>query len=303
MRMSQTIIPYVATTTLLLLAAGCTPQKNTKQSTAHQSTLVPKQNMSRHIQLAGAINTRDLGGIVTKTGAKIKANRLIRSGELAGLTTKDKQKLTVGKQLNNIVDLRTSSEVAAKPDPALSNVHYNHYDVTKSLGTSASQADFFKNLDKVDGEVFMSDINQKLVTDPAARTNYKQFFNVLLNNKSGATLWHCTAGKDRAGFGTMLVLSALGVDQKSIMDDYLASNKYRRAENEKTIEQIKVATHNNPKAVKTITAMMAVRKPYLQAAYDTMNKEYGGVNGYLKHGLGLTKADLNQLKTMYLTKS
>lgn len=259
--------------------------------------------MSRHIQLAGAINTRDLGGIVTKTGAKIKANRLIRSGELAGLTTKDKQKLTVGKQLNNIVDLRTSSEVAAKPDPALSNVHYNHYDVTKSLGTSASQADFFKNLDKVDGEAFMIDINQKLVTDPVARTNYKQFFNVLLNNKSGTTLWHCTAGKDRAGFGTMLVLSALGVDQKSIMDDYLASNKYRRAENEKTIEQIKVATHNNPKAVKTITAMMAVRKPSLQAAYDTMNKEYGGVNGYLKHGLGLTKADLNQLKTMYLTKS
>ena len=59
----------------------------------------------------------------------------------------------------------------------------------------------------------MIDINQKLVTDPAARTNYKQFFNVLLNNKSGATLWHCTAGKDRAGFGTMLVLSALGVDE------------------------------------------------------------------------------------------
>ena len=48
---------------------------------------------------------------------------------------------------------------------------------------------------------------------------------------------------------------------------------------------------------------MEVRKSYLQTAYDTMEKEYGGVNGYLKKGLGLTNKDISNLKAIYLTKN
>ena len=141
------------------------------------------------------------------------------------------------------------------------------------------------------------------MTDPTARENYKKFFDVLLASENGSTLWHCTAGKDRAGFATMLVLSALGVDKKSIFEDYLLSNKYRKSENEKTIEQVKEATNDNKQAVENITAMREVRKSYLQTAYDTMEKEYGGVNGYLKKGLGLTNKDISNLKAIYLTKN
>ncbi len=146
----------------------------------------------------------------------------------------------------------------------------------------------------------MEKINAELVTTPTARENYKKFFDVLLDTKNGATLWHCTAGKDRAGFATMLVLSALNVDKKTIFEDYLLSNKYRKSENEKTIEQVKEASNDNKQAVENITAMMEVRKNYLQTAYDTMEEQYGGVNGYLKKGLGLTNDDLNNLKEIYL---
>lgn len=98
----------------------------------------------------------------------------------------------------------------------------------------------------------------------------------------------------------MLVLSALNVDKKTIFEDYLLSNKYRKSENEKTIEQVKEASNDNKQAVENITAMMEVRKNYLQTAYDTMEKQYGGVNGYLKKGLGLTNDDLKNLKEIYL---
>ena len=203
-------------------------------------------------------------------------------------------------KLTNIVDFRTDSEVASKPDPEIENVKNYHYGVMKDSGATASKDDFYKNLDKVNGVEYMEKINAELVTTPTARENYKKFFDVLLDTKNGATLWHCTAGKDRAGFATMLVLSALNVDKKTIFEDYLLSNKYRKSENEKTIEQVKEASNDNKQAVENITAMMEVRKNYLQTAYDTMEEQYGGVNGYLKKGLGLTNDDLNNLKEIYL---
>ena len=211
--------------------------------------------------------------------AVIKKNKLIRSGELADLVPLDKERLVHDFKLTNIVDFRTDSEVASKPDPEIENVKNYHYGVMKDSGATASKDDFYKNLDKVNGVEYMEKINAELVTTPTARENYKKFFDVLLDTKNGATLWHCTAGKDRAGFATMLVLSALNVDKKTIFEDYLLSNKYRKSENEKTIEQVKEASNDNKQAVENITAMMEVRKNYLQTAYDTMEEQYGGVNG------------------------
>lgn len=302
MNVKKVVLSCVATSMIILLG-GYSVSKAAEKSSEPKTALSPEKNTSKKIVMIGAANTRDLGGIVTKDGASIKKNKLIRSGELADLVPLDKERLVNDFKLTNIVDLRTDSEVASKPDPEIENVKNFHYGVMKDSGVTASQEDFYKNLDKVNGVEYMEKINEELVTDPTARENYKKFFNVLLTSENGSTLWHCTAGKDRAGFATMLVLSALGVDKKSIFEDYLLSNKYRKSENEKTIEQVKEATNDNKQAVENITAMMEVRKSYLQTAYDTMEKEYGGVNGYLKKGLGLTNKDISNLKAIYLTKN
>lgn len=65
-----------------------------------------------------------------------------------------------------------------------------------------------------------------------------KIFDILLANQDGSVLWHCTAGKDRAGFGTALVLSALGVDKNTVIDDYMLSNKYRADENKKQLKPL-----------------------------------------------------------------
>lgn len=302
MNVKKVVLSCVAASMIILLG-GYSVSKAAEKSSEPKTALSPEKNTSKKIVMVGAANTRDLGGIVTKDGASIKKNKLIRSGELADLVPLDKERLVNDFKLTNIVDLRTDSEVASKPDPEIEHVKNFHYGVMKDSGVTASQEDFYKNLDKVNGVEYMEKINEELVTDPTARENYKKFFDVLLASENGSTLWHCTAGKDRAGFATMLVLSALGVDKKSIFEDYLLSNKYRKSENEKTIEQVKEATNDNKGAVENITAMMEVRKSYLQTAYDTMEKEYGGVNGYLKKGLGLTDKDISNLKAIYLTKN
>ncbi|MBC8931267.1 tyrosine/lipid phosphatase LipA, partial [Escherichia coli] len=87
-------------------------------------------------------------------------------------------------------------------------------------------------------ETFLINANKSFITDETSIQAYKDFFDILLANQDGSVLWHCTAGKDRAGFGTALVLSALGVDKNTVIDDYMLSNKYRADENKKAIEAV-----------------------------------------------------------------
>ena len=59
-----------------------------------------------------------------------------------------------------------------------------------------------------------------------AKTQYKKFFEILLDQNNGTILYHCSAGKDRTGVATALLLSALGVDRETVINDYLLSAQY-----------------------------------------------------------------------------
>lgn len=193
---------------LLVVFAGCAAQVSTTPG--------------KEIPLTGAVNVRGLGGYETVDGHKIKPKRLLRGAQLGHLTTADIQKLTKEEHLDQIVDFRTESEVAQLPDPEIKEVSYLHDPIMKDTGQSTSMQDFMANLSKLENpESYLIQANQQFVTDPFARKGYRQFFDTLLANETGATLWHCTAGKDRAGFGTVLVLSALGVPKETVVKDYL----------------------------------------------------------------------------------
>lgn len=198
--------------------------------------------------------------------------------------------------MSHIVDFRTSSEVAAKPDPKLTDVDYTHDSVMKDNGTSTSTQDLTASLAKMDNpETFLINANKSFITDETSIQAYKDFFDILLANQDGSVLWHCTAGKDRAGFGTALVLSALGVDKNTVIDDYMLSNKYRADENKKAIEAVAAKT-DNKKVIDGMTAVMEVRESYINAAFDEINAKYGSMDNFLKEKLGLTDAKKEQLK-------
>lgn len=282
-----------------LLLAGCQAEENAKADSKN-AILEEKVVPGKQIALEGAINVRDLGGYKTEDGKTIKPHRLIRSAELYTITGNDIAKLKKTYQLKQIVDFRTDSEVDKKPDPPIQNVKNTHDSVMKDNGASTSTEDLIKSLSKMDNpESFLIEANKSFVTDENSRKAYKKFFDILLENKEGAVLWHCTAGKDRAGFGTALVLSALGVPKDKVMEDYLLSNKYRADENEKAVQAV-LAETKNQQAADGMKAVMEVRESYLNAAFDEIDKKYGSLDAFLKEGLGLTKSDINKLKSMYL---
>ncbi|MBC6308776.1 tyrosine-protein phosphatase [Listeria sp. FSL L7-1582] len=280
-----------------LLLAGCGPTDVNSLAAKETQTQVKPGGQ---IKLDGAVNIRDLGGYKTTDGKTIKPHKLIRAAELANLSKNDIKKLTSTYGLAEIIDFRTDSEVKAKPDPVIKNVDYLHDSIMKDNGSSTSAQDMIASLAKMDNpEQFLINANKSFVTDQQSIDGYKLFFQELLANKNGSVLWHCTAGKDRTGFGTALVLAALGVNQKTIMNDYLLSNKYREAENQKTLDALAKQT-DNPKVLAGMKAVLDVRPAYLNAAFDEINAKYGSTDAFLEKGLGLTSKDIKALKKAYL---
>ena len=93
-------------------------------------------------------------------------------------------------------------------------------------------------------EEYMAGLYRNLVMDPFSRQQYRKFFGILLDQKEGAVLWHCSAGKDRVGVGTALLLSALGVPRETILADYMMVNTFTAEVVESRLEELNERLQN-----------------------------------------------------------
>lgn len=252
---------------------------------------------SHQVKLQGAHNVRDLGGYQTSTKQRIKPRLLLRSAKLANLTHKDKLLLVHRYHLQTVVDLRTPAVIARTPDAKIPGARFLKEPVVSNK-TMAS----VNRVAAVSGTKSMVKLYQSFVTTAQARHAYRQLFLQLLKTPDNrATLWHCSEGKDRTGFGTALVLTALGVPKKTIYQDYLASNTYNKASINGQLAALKQQGASK-QAIARKKATLVVKRSYLDAAYHAADKKYGSVQGYLTKGLGLSKPNIAQLKQHYLQR-
>ena len=245
----------------------------------------------RQIKLQGASNVRDLGGYKTKDGHRVKWDKVYRSADISKLSPADMDTLQQ-RNITCVVDFRGTKEAQAAPDKLNANTDY----ILCPAGSEQNMADWMKKLATLQsgGDSMMIGFygNTEFL---AAR--YKPFFEKLLavpNNK--ALLFHCTAGKDRTGIGAALLLYALGVPYKTIMADYLASNIYRQAGNEKMLAQM-VMAHMDEQVAKDV---LSVKAEYLAATFAAINKQYGSIDNFLDGPVGLDKSKVKLLKKKFL---
>ena len=133
------------------------------------------------------------------------------------------------------------------------------------------------------------------------KENYKRMFEELLSMPEGKSLlFHCTQGKDRTGCAAMLILSALGVDEGTILQDFMLTNTF----NEKLIEserKMLIEKGYEGKELQTLMiAMDEVDSEYIQLALGWIKENYGSVKGYITKELGISDEQIEALKTMYL---
>ncbi|MEY8662345.1 tyrosine-protein phosphatase [Ligilactobacillus faecis] len=258
------------------------------------------------LPLEQGVNFRDLGGYQTKDGQRIKKNKVIRSGSLGNLSPNDLAFLD-DYGLRYDVDFRSSTEQKDAPDRLPNGVNYYFTPVFPEDETKSSAKDRRKKIFMSDPEAGFKNMiraYKDIVLQASAKKAYREFFDVLLANDKDkeAVLFHCSAGKDRTGMGAVYLLSVLGVDEKTIRNDYLASNKFLAPWTERELSKRKLPLEHQEVFLSNLKALGSVRESYLNTALTVMQREYGSLEGYLKHELYLTKQQVKDLKQIYLEK-
>ena len=239
----------------------------------------------RLIALEGAQNFRDIGGYRAADGRRVKWGLLFRSADLSKLTEADVATLgNLG--IQTVFDLRSTSERRGAPDvfAGRSSTVSLDYDVnSQAISAALRSGPTAESL-----RAAMSATYPLLAT--SLQPEYRQLFNQLLEGK-GATIYHCTAGKDRTGMATALILSALGVPRETIYADYLMSNRF--------YHPIAAATPMGGLPPELSAVLMSVDQNYLRAFLESINAQYGSVDGYLDRAMGIDAAKIARLRALY----
>ena len=268
------------------------------------------ENISRKIEFNCLNNTRDLGGMRTADGACIKPGLLFRSGHLFNADEADLMKLNSLK-LQRIYDFRSRAEINEKPDPVINGAVNIHMPITRDItkgitrdGESDKRATdmlLFKAVDNPDFAVnYMQRTYSHFVTDDFAMEQYGRFLNSLAEPECGPVLWHCTAGKDRAGFAGVLIEEVLEIPYEDIIADYLATERNLAKEVDLIIKHIK-KTNSSPQVEESARALFGARREYIEGSYKLVNENYGGMMNFIKKGLGISEDTIKNLKNKYLT--
>ncbi|QNQ81029.1 tyrosine-protein phosphatase [Lactobacillus sp. PV034] len=249
-------------------------------------------------------NFRELGGYKTITGQEIKSHKLIRSGNLAELSDQD---VTLLKDygVRYDIDFRSTKEVSEHPDRVPDGAHYEFDPVFSEDLTNASKGIFAleENAEKDPqfGYRHMFYAYEDMIKSDSAQQAYRKFFDLLLanSNEHEALLFHCTAGKDRTGFGALLILSALGVPFSTIKYDYTLTNITTADFINNMLKQA-AASGASERVLQSIKDIQSVHPEYLDHAVFVLNQEYGGINEYLRKVMKLSSNDILDLRKIYL---
>ncbi|WP_313073924.1 tyrosine-protein phosphatase [Lacrimispora sp.] len=268
------------------------------------------------IRLEKLPNTRDLGGIKTADGRSILPRRLIRSGTLFEATKGDLQILAGECGLGTVIDFRTETERKQKPDPEIPGILniFNPILDEKTVGITFEEekkhekrelfAGLIDHASSLGGkpELYISKLYEDLVLSDFAAKQYGRFFDLLLEADDRAVLWHCSAGKDRVGIGTALLLSALSVDRETIVKDFVQTNTYvmDRAENVAKGVRDKTGDHMLADCVRVL---LMVSEDYINQAFHAIESCYDTVDTYLTKRIGLSLEKKNLLRQKFLTSS
>ncbi|TQK50694.1 protein-tyrosine phosphatase [Streptomyces sp. SLBN-118] len=264
------------------------------------------QAPSTEPELTGVRNFRDVGGLPTVDGRRVRHGRLFRSGHLAHATETDASFLA-GLGLHTIFDFRNASDMRLEgPDVELPGVR----NVNLPLTDPADGAEFWRMVREGDLDQLRS-----ILADGKAAGRMSASYRMIIKQRTAEhsrvihalaedsvpALMHCAAGKDRAGLSIAVSLLAVGVERDAIEADYLQSNdphrRYlvRRSDNS--------PAGMSPEVMELLAPLFDARTEYLNAAFDTIQQTWGDTERYLSEGLKLSSETRERLRERLLDEA
>lgn len=274
---------------------------------ADSSAAVPAHASAydRLLPLEGGSNFRDMGGYFTRDGRQVRRGLLFRSGVMTSLTAADQDYLA-DFGFERVVDLRSSEERELYPNrwAAAQNIEI--------IADDYSMAALIARMADPEGtpqpmQVLYENLPSRL--EPQLRS----LFDALVEGQVPLVV-NCSAGQDRTGVASALVLLALGVPEDVVIQDYLASTRYRRTDVERGDVDIAAAAEEgnvfarimlqyaaedgSPRPATPLLTERGV--PFLRFALERIELEFGSLDVYLREVLGVDADDLEQLRERYL---
>lgn len=256
-------------------------------------------------------NARELGGYTTADGMKVKHGVLLRTAALNTISSADAEKLTGDYHLAVITDFRMSYEAEPKPDPVLDGVKYVNLrvideavferELEQKLSMEGTAAERMMQI--ADSGLVSYDMYVTFLSADTGKKAYSEFFHELLDlQEERSLLFHCTQGKDRTGCAAMLILSALGVSEDTIMSDYMLTNVYNAeliAQQRKMLEGYGIPEANMEKYMLVLDE---VSPKTMNTVLAWLKENYGSPVGYIVKELGITEDDISALKAKFLER-
>jgi protein-tyrosine phosphatase len=269
----------------------------------------------RAIAFEGVENARDMGSLAMQNGQTVRTGMLVRSGNLTKATDSDVAVLKEKYHLTDVFDFRFEAEANAAPDRIIDGVSYTHLSTLPKAfiqGFSSSRADTTK-MDTRDmlavlmkyafepkAQTMARQLYPAIVTDSAAQYYYGVFLRGVLRAEGGV-LWHCSQGKDRAGWASAFLLAALGASRETIVEDFDLSNQSYTRQVEALTAKVQ-EKEGGKEAVAFVRAMVGVSRENFVTTLDLIDQKYGSLSAYIENQLGFSKKEQQQLKEKYLTK-
>jgi protein-tyrosine phosphatase len=254
----------------------------------------------RRLPLEGAKNFRDLGGYRTSDGRYVRWGMVYRSNHLVNLTPKDSDYLNrLGIRL--VCDVRSDGERARAPDHWTGDApEFFFVPIGSNLITTPTADDLKRRIASINSETKDSVRAYDYAIEYAG-----QYARILRRIAAGdlPAVEHCTAGKDRTGVFSAILLTALGVPRETVVQDYLLSNEYLLAPDTiatTTADLQRAFGLAEPPDISTVRTIMTARPETLEATLDKISKTYGSFTNYLRDGLKLSDSEVAAIRQRLL---
>lgn len=231
----------------------------------------------RHLELEGAANFRDLGGLETPDGRRVRRSRLFRRDALHRLTAADLESLN-GFGINTVIDLRAEDEIRRNGSGPLSTTGIRHInfpivDIDVAPDSRATMPELYLGLMQ------------------AAAAGFRDLFQTLAEPECLPAIIHCMAGKDRTGVATALILSTLGISEETIVLDYALSET-----NMLRLLELGRGAGLDLTNLDIPPSWLEARPETMQALFLVITERWGSISGYLTE-IGVSEETRQRLRS------
>ncbi len=256
----------------------------------------PENEMMRTYPLEGGQNFRDLGGYPAAGGKRVAWGKVFRSGTLAHLTNAD-QSLLASLDIRFICDLRTNRERDNFPSRWMEEhaAEFWARDDDKS-GANLAAVLSGSDADAALMHAMMVDLYMRLPFEQAAA-----YAELLKRIASGhlPVLFHCSAGKDRTGVLSAILLDILGVGRAAIMEDYVISDDhydrlYEMLVRDRRLHGIELIDPDR------LSPLLRADPDYLTAMFDAIESVHGSTECYAQDVLDLSTEAIGRIRAELL---